>query len=294
MSDAFIVRRGGDSSIGNAFAVISVTYPEGSVCTCANGNKVLKAKDTSGQALFLVPCAGVWVISIALGTAVDSKSVEIISYGQLENINFILPSEYQRVEYIQSSGTQYISVPELPTANSELIWDIYYTLGTYSKKIWIGIFGGPTTFGCMINNDSGNAAMVGLGNTYDSGMNTNGMKVPLTTGRHRLTYSFIDKFVSVDDTKKEVPFNGTINFNNTVVNMGLGIIGITYFSWSGIQKPGITTLGEFIWKENGAEHMHMIPCYRISDKVAGMYDLVNDVFHTNKGTGTFVVGGDVQ
>lgn len=39
--------------------------------------------------------------------------------------------------------------------------------------------------------------------------------------------------------------------------------------------------------------MHLIPCYRKADNVAGMYDIVNGVFHTNAGTGSFVVGADV-
>ena len=33
-----------------------------------------------------------------------------------------------------------------------------------------------------------------------------------------------------------------------------------------------------------------IPCYRISDNVVGLYDLVNDVFYTNSGTGSFTYG----
>jgi hypothetical protein len=36
-----------------------------------------------------------------------------------------------------------------------------------------------------------------------------------------------------------------------------------------------------------------IPCYRKSDDVIGLYDLVNDAFYTNAGTGTFTKGGDI-
>lgn len=46
-------------------------------------------------------------------------------------------------------------------------------------------------------------------------------------------------------------------------------------------------------KEEGITLINLIPCYRISDRVAGMYDIVNDVFYTNAGTGTFIVGPDV-
>ena len=38
---------------------------------------------------------------------------------------------------------------------------------------------------------------------------------------------------------------------------------------------------------------HFIPCYRKSDGVIGLYDLVNDVFYTNSGTGEFEKGADV-
>lgn len=36
-----------------------------------------------------------------------------------------------------------------------------------------------------------------------------------------------------------------------------------------------------------------VPCYRVSDGVIGLYDLVNNVFCTNIGTGTFIKGEDV-
>ena len=36
-----------------------------------------------------------------------------------------------------------------------------------------------------------------------------------------------------------------------------------------------------------------IPCYRKSDNVAGMYDLVSEQFFTNVGTGEFIVGPNV-
>jgi hypothetical protein len=35
---------------------------------------------------------------------------------------------------------------------------------------------------------------------------------------------------------------------------------------------------------------HMLPAKRNSDSVLGMYDVVNDVFYQNAGTGTFVGG----
>ena len=69
-----------------AFAVIGVTYPAGSVCTCTDGSKTLKLKDTSGQGFFLIPYAGTWTVTATDGTNTKSESVEITSEGQNENV----------------------------------------------------------------------------------------------------------------------------------------------------------------------------------------------------------------
>ena len=63
MGEAFITRRGG----GIPYAVIGVTYPSGSVCTCTNGTRTMTAKDTTGKALFVIPTAGTWTVKAVSG-----------------------------------------------------------------------------------------------------------------------------------------------------------------------------------------------------------------------------------
>ena len=75
MGEAFITRRGGGTS--KAFAVIGVTYPAGSTCTCTDGTKTLTLKDTGGQGFFLIPYAAVWTVTASDGTNTKSQSVEI-------------------------------------------------------------------------------------------------------------------------------------------------------------------------------------------------------------------------
>ena len=65
-----------------AFAVIGVTYPAGSVCTCTDGTKTLTLKDTGGQGFFLIPYAAAWTVTATDGTNTKAKSVEITSEGQ--------------------------------------------------------------------------------------------------------------------------------------------------------------------------------------------------------------------
>ena len=69
-----------------AFAVIGVTYPAGSVCTCTDGTKTLTLKDTSGQGFFLIPYAAAWTVTATDGTNTKAQSVEITSKGQSESV----------------------------------------------------------------------------------------------------------------------------------------------------------------------------------------------------------------
>jgi hypothetical protein len=87
MGEAFITRRGGSSN--KAFAVIGVTYPAGSICTCSNGSKTLTTKDTSGKAMFIIPSAGTWTVTAVSGSKSKSKAVSISAEGQVEVVTLI-------------------------------------------------------------------------------------------------------------------------------------------------------------------------------------------------------------
>lgn len=68
------------------FAAIGVTYPEGSVVTCSDGSRTLKAKTTTGQWVFSIPTAGTWTVTATDGTNSKSQSVNISEEGQFESI----------------------------------------------------------------------------------------------------------------------------------------------------------------------------------------------------------------
>lgn len=87
MGECFITRRGGGTS--KAYAVIGVTYPTGSTCTCTNGSKTLTAKDTTGKALFVIPSAGTWMVKAVSGSKSKSKAVSITTEGQVETVTLI-------------------------------------------------------------------------------------------------------------------------------------------------------------------------------------------------------------
>ena len=70
------------------FAIIAVTYPEGSVCTCTDGTKTLTARDTGGMALFNVP-PGTWTVTATDGSKTKSATVSITAESQAESVTLI-------------------------------------------------------------------------------------------------------------------------------------------------------------------------------------------------------------
>lgn len=69
------------------YAIIGVTYPAGSTCTCTNGSKTLTAKDTSGKALFVIPSAGTWTVKAVKNSQSASKAISITAEGQVETVD---------------------------------------------------------------------------------------------------------------------------------------------------------------------------------------------------------------
>lgn len=91
----------GGGGVGNAYAVIAVTYPAGSTCTCTNGTKTIKAKDTSGSYLFLIPSAGTWTVTATDGTDTANKSIDITRRYQSECV------ELSYILWLYKDGNEY-------------------------------------------------------------------------------------------------------------------------------------------------------------------------------------------
>ena len=81
---AMIYGNGGGNT--KVFAVIGVTYPEGSTCTATDGTTTLSAPDTSGTWACIVPNAGTWTVECTDGTDTATETVTISAEGQVETV----------------------------------------------------------------------------------------------------------------------------------------------------------------------------------------------------------------
>ena len=180
-----------------------------------------------------------------------------------------LPSEYQAVEWIQSTGTQYFVVPRVATLETELIIDGNF-LGNgrfgYQRqsRFYLGVVSGKWACGIF-----GMTYYHNLGD-YD---------------QNRHMFSISKNGFYIDDVLKTTTSETSIDPQN-----------LFYFASNFSGQPQYLATAKVYnikLKEDGVDVVNLIPCYRIADDVIGMYDVVNDVFYTNQGTGTFLKGGDV-
>lgn len=98
---------------GNTFALIVVTYPAGSVCTCSDGTRTIRAKGTTGSFVFNIPYAGTWTVNCTDGTNTANKNVIVsskTSYDVLLTYGFVLYDygtenvEFVNTKYTNQSG----------------------------------------------------------------------------------------------------------------------------------------------------------------------------------------------
>lgn len=183
-----------------------------------------------------------------------------------------LPKEYQEVEYIQSTGTQYIDTGYVVNASDTISWEFIAMVPAQSDA-YMGANGylqfHVTSSGVGIS--TFNASGLGSKKTF------------------RIDFSNSVTKLYIDNVLVETK-DWAGSYNGTNVKLGIFRLGDSGNTWNASISPVSCTLYEYSIKVGGNTVLHCVPCYRKSDNVAGVYDLVNDVFHGNAGTGAFIAG----
>ena len=197
-----------------------------------------------------------------------------------------LPSTFQEVEYIESSGTQYIDTQWIPTSNSKVnVVFAYKQVLSFSDQSIFGSRddGTQKKYNLYIYQNL-NTLSIGYGTVY------NESNLPIT----------LNQKYDVDFTTNGT--NGTLSGDLSKSCISASVPTFDYslylFARNRVGSPqNISFSASAIYKcmiyDNGALVRNFVPCYRKADNVAGLYDLVNNVFYTNAGTGTFAKGADV-
>lgn len=194
-------------------------------------------------------------------------------------IEFIsqLPTEYQEVKYIESSGTQYIDTGYKPTSNNlHIACEFEYTADHSASSV----FGSES---------SGQYSLVPWGSPeFYVGSSTQllAQTTALNTKYSLDAYANAGTLtVTLNGTTNSASYSGSIL---TTVNIG---VFCNIIAGVASQFCSMKLYAMCIY-DNGNLVRDFVPCYRKSDNVAGLYDLVNGAFYTNAGSDVFAVGTD--
>ena len=226
-----------------------------------------------------------WTVTATNGT--DSWTdtivihVELVYY--LDAVVRVPLSIYQEVEYLLTSGTQYIALTDdvLASGYSATIKYKASTFVTQNPVLQHGTTNSNARRGNIGTSSSGyagwynNSEQAALIPSSDTGIVTGtvsnirtGIKVDLTTDSNTGTYTW---------TFTPNLTGGSFICRNGYSTYQYGKYYVYYYDFM-----------------NGATPVRqMYPCYRLSDNVAGMYDKVSGTFFTNAGSGTFTVGPEI-
>ena len=201
--------------------------------------------------------------------AVNEPIIDLSMTGN--SVQSRLPEEYQQVEYIESTGEQTLSTEFIDKPNTRIELDFVYT-SIYKVNTEMAYIGA----------NAGNLLTISA-DGYMSVAGNNDKDIPATP-----------------NTRYNVVLNRDASGLRTGVINGIEKTGTK--NTSAINKFFITGLGGStsaskicgkiysckIYYQDVLER-DLVPCYRISDKEIGMYDLVNNQFYTNVWNWAFTI-----
>lgn len=187
-----------------------------------------------------------------------------------------LPEGYMEVEYIQSSGTQWVDSGVLPNQDSRVICKFQFLLRTEEQTMFMG-------------RTAANENAFGLFH------NKNGWNFDYGTGRATgATATAITDVVDLDCNKSTATLNGSELINSAQSWAGTASLAIFARNTNGtLNNYATAKLWSFSIFANGTIIRDFVPCIN-ADTVAGLYDLVSSQFYGNAGTGSFSAGPTVE
>jgi hypothetical protein len=192
-----------------------------------------------------------------------------------EEEQIILPSGFKRVEFLQSSGTQWIQTDYCPSNETKIVSDFYFIkAGKNGRFCGNGAtYGGGTDIFTLFLSAYGTGAIIfDFGNVRKDKNNYN-----LSVGRH-----------TISTDKNGIVIDGTVALTTNNTNEFQSTHPMSIFAGGGetSQDGDYWRIYNFIIYENDKVVRYFIPCLNENDEPC-MYDVINKKAYTNAGTGEF-------
>ena len=227
-----------------------------------------------------------------------SLSMNVSSF-ECTAISSIIPEEYQELAYIESTGTQYINTLYNPKTNTIINMDFKTT--KEDGDAFTTLFGTQASSSSnrlyiLLGTTNNVQANIPRSSTTAAYLSTNGNFNTSTPGNfwenNRTNYI-------LDVKNKKIMIGSTIwdlstTFKETVTNVNYPLYLLTR-NTGGTADVNCSKgylYGVTIYEDDNLIQK-LVPCYRKSDDVVGLYDIVNKKFYTNSGSGTFIKGDEI-
>lgn len=188
----------------------------------------------------------------------------------------ILPSDYEQLEYLRSTGTQQIDAPA-----------VYVTGANQTYKAIVD---------CSVQSVSGNGGVFSICGDWQGffmgvkspnliKLDMNDVASPSLTSWARKTYTL--QVTNYGKNSSLSDGNSTIEYIRSTSPTNPNPIRL--FAYSSFRRSSCTIYSFKVYVDNTIVR-DFVPARRKSDGILGVYDTVNDAFYTNIGTGTFIAG----
>ena len=203
------------------------------------------------------------------------------------------PSGYTKVEYIESTGTQWIATNFTPVEKMTYYFDIEKT-GTRqtADQYLIGYYNDDCTYAPLYLGHDTSDGKIGYayGNSYWLYTDT---ILPINERHSIKTYLGNDNMIIWLDGE-QIGKSTPATPRNFGTPRTINVFAYGYRTSNLVNYGFIGKVYRLYAKDNNDNLLFdYIPCIRDNDSVAGLYDLVNNQFYTNSGTGTFNVGNAI-
>lgn len=211
----------------------------------------------------------------------DGKTV-IGKWTQIPNpVSHGLPDGYTELEYIESTGTQYINSNRYVVANDVVKIKMNFT----------SVISDDHYFGCSDVSSSGRARFGNYAGKwiYQVGENILNSGIPLAN----VDYNVV---MNMGSSKQTLTINDSLigETNNSFTKSAKVAYILALYNYNGnAELMAHAKLYNLEWISGGEIVMNLVPCKRNSDGAIGMYDLVTNSFFANSGTGTFTAGVEI-
>ena len=187
-----------------------------------------------------------------------------------------VPSPYTYLEYLESSGTQYINVSSIlnphPT-DFKIVADFKFnsTSGTvkFTGIAW-------SSYWIQLGCNNGDFLMQSGGSGTEKTFGT------ADTNRHTWTVDHLNHIFTLDSTSQ--------SYTGSFPDVSRDLYIFARDNYGSASQYASGRLYSYKIYFNDVLSYDFEPARRVSDSELGLYDAANDVFYTNQGTGSFVAG----